>query len=56
MIWLSSGEKWDLVAAKRPHGHHEIVAVLAFALTEAGTREFTEDDFCLTYIRSRVVL
>jgi hypothetical protein len=48
-----SGER-DLIAAKRPHGHHEIVAVLAFALTEAGTREFTEDDIRRAYIRAGV--
>ena len=26
----------ELVAKKRPHGHHEIVAVLAFAITKLG--------------------
>jgi hypothetical protein len=44
----------ELVAKKRPHGHHEIVAVLAFALTEAGTGTFTEDDIRRAYIRAGV--
>ena len=44
----------DLIAAKRPRGHHEVVAVLAFALTEAGTVEFTEGDIRRAYIRAGV--
>jgi hypothetical protein len=43
-----------LVAEKRPRGHHEIVTVLAFALTESGTGEFTEDDIRRAYIRAGV--
>src|SRR5437667_12413999 len=42
----------QFVAEKRPRGHHEIVAVLAFALTESGTKEFTEDDVRRAYIRA----
>jgi hypothetical protein len=53
-ILLAGTSERDLVAAKRPHGHSEIVAVLAFALTEAGTREFTEDDIRRAYIRAGV--
>jgi hypothetical protein len=44
----------DLITAKRPHGHHETVAVLAFALTEAGTLAFTEEDIRRAYIRAGV--
>jgi hypothetical protein len=43
-----------LVAQKRPHGHVETVAVLAFALTESGVPEFTEDDMKRAYIRAGV--
>jgi len=48
------GIERNLITAKRPHGHNEIVAVLAFALTESGTREFTEDDIRRAYIRAGV--
>jgi hypothetical protein len=44
----------DLISAKRPHGHHETVAVLAFALTESGTSVFTEEDIRRAYIRAGV--
>jgi hypothetical protein len=49
----TSTEK-QLVAEKRPRGHHEIVTVLAFALTESGTKEFTEEDVRRAYIRADV--
>ncbi len=44
----------QLIAEKRPRGHHEIVAVLAFALTELGTKEFTEEEVRRAYIRAGV--
>jgi hypothetical protein len=44
----------QLVAEKRPRGHHEIVALLAFALTESGTKEFTDEDIRRAYIRAGV--
>jgi hypothetical protein len=44
----------QLVMDKRPSGHHEIVTVLAFALTETGIREFTEDEVRRAYIRAGV--
>ena len=44
----------DLVKQKRPHGHHQIVAVLAFALRESGVSEFTADDMRRAYIRAGV--
>jgi hypothetical protein len=50
----AGGSERNLIAAKRPRGHHEIVAVLAFALTESGTRDFTEDDIRRAYIRAGV--
>jgi hypothetical protein len=42
----------DLIAAKQPRGHHEIVAVLAFSLTEGGQEEFGEDEIRRAYIRA----
>jgi hypothetical protein len=48
-----SAEK-QLITQKRPRGHHEIVTVLAFALSEAGMKEFGEDDIRRAYIRAEV--
>jgi len=44
----------QLVSDKRPRGHCEIVAVLAFALTESGAVEFNEEDVRRAYIRAGV--
>lgn len=44
----------QLISQKRPRGHHEIATVLAFALTEAGMTEFSEDDLRRSYIRAEV--
>ncbi|MGB6876600.1 MAG: hypothetical protein WBD87_11245 [Candidatus Acidiferrales bacterium] len=44
----------DLIAMKHPKGHPEIVAVLAFALAQAGAATFTEDDIRRAYIRANV--
>lgn len=44
----------QLIAEKQPRGHSETIAVLAFALAEAGTTEFTEEDMKRAYIRARV--
>ena len=44
----------DLVAAKRPSGHLETVAVIAFGLTQAGLEEFAEDDVRRGYLRAGV--
>ena len=41
-------------AARCPRDHHEVIVVLAFALTETGTKAFTEDDIRLAYIRAGV--
>src|SRR5882724_4238172 len=49
----TSTEK-QLVVEKRPRGHHEIATVLAFALTESGIKEFTEQDIRRAYIRADV--
>ncbi|MGB6387760.1 MAG: hypothetical protein WBD25_10335 [Terriglobales bacterium] len=49
----TSTEK-QLVADKRPRGHHEIVTLLAYALTESGKKEFTEEDVRRAYIRADV--
>jgi hypothetical protein len=47
------GER-ELVIQKQPRGHHEIVAVLAFCLTEAGQTEFGEEEIRRAYIRAVV--
>jgi hypothetical protein len=44
----------EMIATKQPKGHHEIVAVLAFCLTQAGQEEFGEDDIRRAYIRAGV--
>ncbi len=42
------------LVAKRPSGHLETVAVIAFALTQAGIGEFTEEDVRRAYVRADV--
>jgi hypothetical protein len=49
-----SGAEKKLISMKKPCGHHEKVAVLAFALAEAGTTEFGEEDIKRAYIRADV--
>lgn len=44
----------EFVAQKRPRGHGEIVAVLAYCLREAGAREFKAEDVKRAYIRAGV--
>jgi hypothetical protein len=44
----------QLVTEKRPRGHHEIATVLAFALSESGVKEFTEEEIRRAYIRAGV--
>jgi hypothetical protein len=44
----------QLVIEKRPRGHHEIATVLAFALTESGMKEFSEEEIRRAYIRADV--
>ncbi len=44
----------QFVATKHPRGHHEIVTVLAFALTESGIEQFGEEDIRRAYIRAGV--
>lgn len=44
----------ELISSKQPRGHHEIVAVLAYSLTEGGQEEFGEDDIRRAYIRAGV--
>jgi hypothetical protein len=41
-----------LIKDKQPSGHLEIVAVMAFALTQAGMEEFSEEDVRLAYLRA----
>jgi hypothetical protein len=42
----------ELIAQKKPSGHHQIVAVLAFSLRESGVAEFTADDMRRAYTRA----
>jgi hypothetical protein len=42
----------ELVQAKQPKGHLETVTVLAFALAQAGIREFTEEEMRRAYLRA----
>jgi hypothetical protein len=44
----------DLIKEKRPSGHLETVAVLAYALAQSGIDEFTEEDIRRAYIRAVV--
>jgi hypothetical protein len=44
----------EMIAEKQPRGHHEIVAVLAYCLTEAGQPEFGQDEIRRAYIRAGV--
>ncbi|MCU1255235.1 MAG: hypothetical protein JWM83_1534 [Candidatus Angelobacter sp.] len=44
----------EFVAHKRPTGHHEIVAVLAFWLTNTGKAVFSADDIRKGYLRAQV--
>jgi hypothetical protein len=44
----------EMIAMKQPKGHHEIVAVLAFCITESGQEEFGEDEIRRAYIRAGV--
>jgi len=44
----------EMIATKQPKGHHEIVAVLAFCMTESGQKDFGEDEIRRAYIRAGV--
>ncbi|MDP9039292.1 MAG: hypothetical protein M3O02_08470 [Acidobacteriota bacterium] len=44
----------EMIQEKRPKGHHEIVAVLAFHLFEEGIQEFTEVEMKRAYIQAKV--
>jgi hypothetical protein len=44
----------QMVEAKKPHGHSETVAVLAFCLAERGVAEFSEEEMKRAYIRAVV--
>jgi hypothetical protein len=43
-----------LVELKKPRGHSELVAVLAFGLAESGIQEFSESEMRRAYIRAEV--
>ena len=44
----------ELVEVKKPRGHSELVAVLAFGMAESGVQEFNESDMRKAYIRAGV--
>jgi len=44
----------DLIELKKPKNHPETVAVLAFALSENGISEFTDEDIHRAYLRGGV--
>lgn len=44
----------DLIETKKPKNHPETVAVLAFALAENGTDEFTDEDIHRAYLRGGI--
>ena len=44
----------DLIADKKPKGHPEIAAVLAFYMTQTGTPQFSEEEMKRAYIRAGV--
>ena len=44
----------ELIQDKQPKGHLETVVVLAFALSQAGIAEFTEDEIRRAYLRAGV--
>ena len=50
----TSPSEREMLLEKKPSGHSEIVAVLAYCLREAGTPEFTADDMRRAYIRGAV--
>ncbi len=47
-------EEKQLIAEKRPRGHHEIATVLAFVLRGQGIEEFSEEDIRRAYLRANV--
>jgi hypothetical protein len=51
---VALGNERQFVSLKKPIGHPETVAVLAFYLTESGQREFTSEDIRRAYIRAVV--
>ncbi len=50
----SGGSAAEIVGEKRPKGHHEIVAVLGFYVSDQGVTEFTEEDIKRAYLQARV--
>lgn len=48
----TSATEREFVALKKPSGHAEIVAVLAYFLTKGGQAEFTPDDIRRAYARA----
>jgi hypothetical protein len=50
----SASSERALIAQKKPQGHHEIVAVLAFWLHQSGKAEFSAEDLRKSYLRAGV--
>jgi len=51
---MRSRSEGDVVAEKKPSGHAETIAVLAYCLREAGTVEFNAEEMRRAYIRGSV--
>ena len=51
---ISALSERQIVELKKPKNHSEIVAVLAFFLTENGSPEFSEEDIRRAYLRAGV--
>jgi hypothetical protein len=43
-----------MIATKKPRNHPETIAVLAFVLTQNGTKEFSEEDIRRAYLRAGI--
>ena len=50
----SGTSEGEVIRLKRPKGHSEIVAVLAFCLGQRGMVEFGEEDIKRAYLRAKV--
>lgn len=44
----------EMIEAKSPKGHHEIIVVLAFWLAESGQSDFGPEDMRRAYIRANI--
>jgi len=50
----TSASEEEMIRLKKPQGHSEVVAVLAFCLAQRGVAEFAEDEMKRAYLRAKV--